>query len=471
MTKLSRRSFIKVTGNAALIGALSPAGLLARDRSASPVRPEAPSMPAIETDVIVIGAGPSGIAAGIAAAREGARVVLLEEDMVPGGAPVDMYVSMLCGTPRVGIYRELIQLLNLKYTTTGAPREDFGVDGANKRNHWYLPSSFVLAYTELMSREKNLTLMCGARVSELVVSEKLNRNRVLGAVIYRNGFRQEIIAPVTIDATGTGLIGELAGAPVMYGRDGRAAFGESIGKELPESKVQSCTLQFITQALVPGAKIPWNSLRWKGMVEDNHGWLREPDVERAGGLYLHWGGRFECSDTRDPVELAKTQAEARESLRADFEAYRKAGYQVHLAPKLGVREVRRIKGEYVITTDHLVTGRHTDDTVVICNYGMDAWGENIKKEDARTKPYGIPYRSLLPLDVDGLIMAGRCISGSHLAMSSYRVQPIVSAIGQAAGTAAAMASLKKTSPRDIDVKKLVAKLTKAGMFDVNPNKI
>lgn len=466
MKKISRRSFIRAAGIATVIGTINPIGLTAKERRNPKKEHSVPEMPSIEADVIVIGAGPSGIPAAIAAAREGARVVLLEEDMVPGGAPVDMYVAMLCGSPRVGIFRELIQLLNQKYTTTGAARPDFGVDGTNKRNHWYLPSSYVLANTELMAREKNLTLICGARVSELIVVEKGNRNQVLGAVIYRNGFRQEIKAPMTIDATGTGLIGELAGAPVMYGRDGRSTFGESIGKEQAESRVQSCTWQFVTQALVPNALIPWHNLRWKGMVEDNNGWLREPDVARATGLYLHWGGRFECKDTRDPVELAATQAEALESLRADFAEYRKAGYQVHLAPKIGVREVRRIKGEYVLTTEHLKQGLFPEDTITYCNYGIDAWGEHIKKEDARVKSYGIPYRSLLPLNVEGLLIAGRSISGSHLAMSSYRVQPIVAGIGQAAGTAAAMAVLNKTSARDIEINKLVEKLKGAGMFDV-----
>lgn len=464
MEKITRRNFIRAAAITAAAGMLSPMDLLGASKEKKK-KTSIPEMDPIEANVIVVGAGPSGVPAAIAAAREGARVVLLEEDMVPGGAPVDMFVSMLCGMPRVGIYREMIQLLNRDYTTTGTARPDFGVDGANKKNHWYLPSSYVIALTEMMNQEKNLTLMCGARVSELIVEEKGNRNLVSGVVIYHGGCRQQILAPITIDATGTGLIGELAGAPSMYGRDGRAAFDEPIGLIEPESTVQSCTWQFITQALRPGTLVPWDKLRWKGMVEDNNGWLRKEGVARAAGLYLHWGGRFECKDTRDPVELARTQAEALESLRADFAEYRKAGFMVHLAPKIGVREVRRIKGEYVLEVKHLRAGLHPEDTIAYCNYGIDAWGEHIKKEERKIKPYGIPYRCLLPLNVEGLIMAGRCISGSHLAMSSYRVQPIVASIGQAAGTAAAMAALKHTSPRNIEVKELIGKLDKAGLFD------
>ncbi len=465
MAKIDRRDFLKAAGIVAAAGMINPAQLYSAEKKRKAGTP-VPELAPIDTDVVIVGAGPSGVPAAIAAAREGARVIVLEEDFVPGGAPVDMYVAMLCGTPRVGIYRELIQLLNRKYTTTGAARPDFGLDGSNKKNHWYLPSSYIMAVTEMMGREKNITLMCGAHVSELLLKEKGNRNRVSGVVVDRCGRKQRIRAKITIDATGTGLIGELAGAPAMYGRDGRSAFNEPIGVELPEERVQSCTWQFITQALVPGALLPWEKLRWKGMVEDNHGWLREPDVARAGGLYLHWGGRFECKDTRDPVELAKTQAEALESLRNDFAEYHKAGYKVFLAPKIGVREVRRIKGEYVLAVDHLRQGLFPDDTIAISNYGIDAWGEHIKKEDARVKSYGIPYRCLLPLGVDGLLIAGRSISGSHLAMSSYRVQPIVASIGQAAGTAAAMAVADNTDVRGIDVDRLVSKLRTAGLFDV-----
>ena len=339
-------------------------------------------------------------------------------------------------------------------------------DEANILSQAYESVDALIAYLEQEKFDFWIQSPKRKAVSELLLKEKGNRNRVSGVVVDRCGRKQRIRAKITIDATGTGLIGELAGAPAMYGRDGRSAFNEPIGVELPEERVQSCTWQFITQALVPGALLPWEKLRWKGMVEDNHGWLREPDVARAGGLYLHWGGRFECKDTRDPVELAKTQAEALESLRNDFTEYHKAGYKVFLAPKIGVREVRRIKGEYVLAVDHLRQGLFPDDTIAISNYGIDAWGEHIKKEDARVKSYGIPYRCLLPLGVDGLLIAGRSISGSHLAMSSYRVQPIVASIGQAAGTAAAMAVTDNTDVRGIDVDLLVSKLRTAGLFDV-----
>ena len=85
----------------------------------------------------------------------------------------------------------------------------------------------------------------------------------------------------------------------------------------------------------------------------------------------------------------------------------------------------------------------------------------------KVKPYGIPYRALVPLNTEGLLTAGRIISGTRLAHSSYRVQPICSSIGEAAGTAAAMASLNKTSVRNIDVRKLQSELEGYGLFDAS----
>lgn len=461
---MNRLSFLQKAGLVTTIGAIAPSLMHAKDTPAQKDKRIIATLPTLNADVIVVGAGPSGIPAAISAAREGAKVILLEEDILPGGAPVDMFVDMLCGGPRVGIFRNMIHRLNKNFHPSGHPNPLFGEDASKLPGQVFLPSSYAIVVSEMMAQEKNLTLMCGAHVSELIIAAKGNRNLVKGVTIYRGNQRQHIIAPVTIDATGTGLIGELAGAPVMYGKDGRTTFNESIGSVSPNNQVQQCTWQFFLQAVKPGLALPWDKIKWKGMVEYDHGWLRKEGVSRATGLYLNWGGKFTCEDTRDPVALAETQYEALESLRSDFEEYQKAGFMIYLAPKLGVREVRRIKGEYVLNAEDIIKGTYADDTIAHCHYGLDSWGESFKKDNIKAKPYGIPYRSLLPLNVEGLILAGKSISGSHIAASSYRVQSVVASIGQAAGTAAAMASINKTSPRNIDVETLISKLDKAGLF-------
>ncbi|MDD4920859.1 MAG: FAD-dependent oxidoreductase [Bacteroidales bacterium] len=467
--KMDRLGFLKGVGALAAMSFVSPTLAHADSTTVGEKLKNLPSLPPLETDVIVVGAGPSGIPAAIAAARKGARVILLEEDQMAGGAPVDMYVALVCGGPRVGIYREMIQRLNLNWRSSGSPVEDFGKDGLNGRSTWFLPSSYAIMVHEMIAEERNITLMCGAHVQHVILKESGIRNKLEGVSIYRNGHRQDIKASVTIDATGTGLIGELSGAPSMYGRDGRSMFNEPFGEEFPDAaNVQYLTWQFLTQSLRPADLSHRNKLRWKGMVEDNYGWIKAHDQERMAGLFLHWGGNFYCKDTRDPVELAKTQAEALESLRPDFSVYQQAGYMVHLAPKIGVREVRRIKGEYVITIKDLLEGKQPDGTVAICNYGFDLKNEKLTEEQRKSaRPYGIPYGALVPLNVEGLLIAGKSISTSHMAQGSYRVQPIVASIGQAAGTAAAMAALNKTSTRSIELSKLIATLDRDGLFEGN----
>lgn len=443
-------------------GVLSPSFAFADEKKG---HENVSSLPDLNADVIVVGAGASGIPAAIAAARQGAKVILLEQDMMPGGAPVNMYVAMLCGGPRLGIYREMVQKLNSGYTLTGSPRPDFGVDGANGKNHWYLPSSFVMVQSQMLAAEKNLQLICGARVTDVIVKDKGKRNLVSGVIINRFGVSQKLYAKVTVDATGTGEIGVLSGAPEMYGRDGRSTFGEDIGVETPDNKVQRCTWMYISQRLRTDAVMPWSKLKSRGMVEDDlNVWVKQEHVDRKAGIYLHWGATTVCEDTRDPIAIAEAQRNCLETLLPDAQTLRDAGFQMHLAPKLGIRETRRIKGEYVLTVNDMRAGNYPEDTIAYTSYGLDAWGENIPKDKRATKPHGIPYRCLLPLGVDGLLMAGKSISGTHLAASGYRVQPVVASIGQAAGTAAAMAAQYNCSVRDIDIKKLTDSLREQGLF-------
>jgi hypothetical protein len=464
----NRRDFIKKIGLIGVAAYVAPQIFVGCKKSDTsiPVNKRLSTLPPIKADVLVVGAGASGIPAAIAAARQGVRVVLLEQDMNPGGAPVNMYVSMLCGGPRLGIYREMCKKLDAQYTITGSPKPDFGVDGANGKNHWYLPSSFIMVLNQMIATEKNINFMCGASVNNVMFTTEGGYNKVKGVSFNRYGHTQEAYASVIIDATGTGLIGELSGAPVMYGRDGRDTFGEAIGNLEKDNKVQRCTWMYISQRLSPDAMLPLDKLKSKGMIEDDlNRWVKPGDESRKSGIYLHWGATVECKDTRDPIALGDAQRKCLETLIPDSEVLLKAGFMMHLAPKMGVREVRRIHGEYVITTNDMRDGNYPEDTIAYTSYGLDPWGEDISEEDRKTKPHGIPFRSLIPLNVEGLLMAGKAISGTHLAASGYRVQPIVASIGQAAGTAAALAVKSKTSIREIDVKVLQANLVEQGLFD------
>ena len=148
-------------------------------------------------------------------------------------------------------------------------------------------------------------------------------------------------------------------------------------------------------------------------------------------------------------------------LQENLEIWHEAGYAVHLAPKLGVREVRRIKGEYVLTANDLIAGTMHDDVIAHAHYSFDVWGMKIPEEMKHIGPYGIPYRSILPTKTEGLLTAGRIISATRIAHSSLRVQPICSNIGMAAG----MSALNQTGLRSIDIKQLQDRLASMGLFD------
>jgi hypothetical protein len=205
-----------------------------------------------------------------------------------------------------------------------------------------------------------------------------------------------------------------------------------------------------------------------GVLVNGLGWFHN-DPERAIALnrpiHLHWGCRVRCDDTRDSVALGRAQSEALQLMERDHALLRENGYAVYLAPRLGVRESNRILGEHVISENDLRSGVLPGDTIAVGTYGIDIWGEykGIKIEDRVTPAYGIPYRALVPKEIDGLLLSGRIISGSHLGMSAYRVMPIAASIGQAAGVAAALCVQQGTQPRDLDPAAVQSMLRSTGM--------
>jgi len=414
-------------------------------------------------DVLVVGAGASGIPAALAAARSGSSVILLEEDPVPGGAPVDMYVGMLCGGPRLGIFREMIGMLNARHSLSGSPVEGFN-DGHDGHLHWYLPSAYLQVALELIEAAGRIRLVCGRHVSRPLVRD--GEPNVFRGVVCDdpNGRETRFEADVTIDATGDALVAHAAGCESRYGREGASEYGEPLTPAEPDDRVQPCTWMYISHRVVPGPAFDQCELKTPGL-DSGLGWWRghrDECLRRNTGISLHWGSSLPCRDTRDPAAIAETQRALYDVIRPDLDMLRGHGFGVYLAPKLGVRESRRLVGEYVLSAVDLKKGAVPDDTIALSRYGLDAWGEKMTAEEGRVPLYGIPYRCLLPKGLNGLLVAGKAISGTHLAASSYRVQPSVAGIGQAAGVAAALAVADSCPVRDVPVSRLRDILLAAG---------
>lgn len=460
---MRRRNFLK--GIAAAAGAAAVAQIPVYGSSPSSGKRQRDGMradllPELECDVIVVGAGPGGIPAAIRAAQNGAKVILVEEDMAIGGAPLDMYVTTMFGGPRIGLAEQIEQELLKGY---GLYNYEAGTQPKGWR--FFLPSAFSQVLTRHVKAEDNISLMCGTPVVGVHVKESGNRNRVTGVKVFRGGKMQDIFAHVTIDATGTGVVADMAGCECMYGSEAKSDYNEQYGFEEANNKVQRCTQMFISERIRKDAIFPAG---FKGSAaEDGYiGANRQPAEElarRATGIFFHWGQTIDVDDTRDPVLLAEAQRTCLEKYRDRFEQLHEAGFAVHIAPKLGVRECRRVKGEYVITATDITEGNKPDDTIARARYNMDCWGIKGMLQ-VPTKEYGIPYRSLIPLNTEGLLTAGRVISGTRLAHSSYRVQRICWHIGEAAGTAAAMAAVEGADIRDVEVAELQTRLKGYGLI-------
>ncbi|MBN1875548.1 MAG: FAD-dependent oxidoreductase [Anaerolineae bacterium] len=392
-------------------------------------------------DVLVVGAGVSGIPAAIGAARAGATVVLIEDDPVIGGATTDYFVDMFCGGPLTGILQEAHTLLKTHYS----PMSDA---------YFFLPDSFQRVFWYLLAQEPTLSVITGVRVMEILREGQ----RVVGVRVATGlGRTFTIHSQITIDATGCGDVALMAGCTAMYGCEARSDFDEPHAPLIPDHHVQECTWLYISQKIGNGPAFDMMKLEHVhlGVLVNGLGWFHE-DPELAmrlnPGIYLHWGCRVACADTRDSAILTSAQTTALRMMERDHALLREAGYAIYLAPRLGVRESNRIVGEHIITENDLRSRDLPADTIAVGTYGIDLWGgdENFPVEDRQTPAYGIPYRALVPRDVDGLLLAGKIISGSHLGMSAYRVMPIAGSIGQAAGVAAALCVQRRKQPRDLD---------------------
>jgi hypothetical protein len=139
------------------------------------------------------------------------------------------------------------------------------------------------------------------------------------------------------------------------------------------------------------------------------------------------------------------------------------------AATIGVRETRRIVGEYTLTVEDLASGREFDDAIALCGYPIDVHSPDGSRGGTDGQPdvanvYQIPYRCLVPTGAEQLLVAGRCVSASHEALGAIRVMPPSFAMGQAAGTAAALSVAEGVPPRRVPVRWLQETLVKDGVY-------
>ena len=413
-------------------------------------------------DVVVAGSGPAGICAAVAAAREGAKVALVERYGVVGGNLTTGYVGPILGMVGKGTMRdELVELL-------GVPENDMiGVTG---RAH-----DFEMAKIRLMQfvNHPNIDVYLQTTVTDVV-----KEGDTLKGIIATSGEGQfALLGKVTIDATGDGLVSYLAGATTEKGReDGlmQPVTLEFTIDGVDESKGVICIgdvddvmlgderfLDYCKRLSLEG-KIP-ERIAAVRLHPTTHSGERQVNTTQVNGV-----------DMTRVDHIFKADLELREQILTllDFLHKHIPGYEncriISSGTTTGVRETRRVIGDYIITAEEMAAGCRFDDVIVhraefIVDIHNPEGSGQAEEHIQYCDPYDLPYRCFTPKGIENLYTAGRCISGTHRAHASYRVMSICMAMGEAVGVAAAMCSEKGCTPRALDVKELQNRLTNKGI--------
>jgi FAD dependent oxidoreductase len=442
---------------------------------------------AAETDVLVVGGGPAGLGAALGAAQAGARVVLAERYGFLGGNATAALVMPLMSFHTAQPTKEKKGATTLLPTDHG-PGEPI-IAGALKQLLEKLVAAggaiaptletgYVVPFDPEWFKLIALELLDEAGVHFLFhsfASGIIGTARVEGAVLETKSGPLAIRAGVTIDCTGDGDVAVQAGAPSEVGR--------------ADGLVQPMTLmfrvvEFHRQAFE--AYVREHPKQWRGV----HGlWDLVREATQAGELRLPredilffatpHAEEVSVNSTRvtrvlgvDVWDLSYAECASRKQMRQIAEFLRRyvpgfeKAYVAQSGVQVGVRETRRVLGDYQLTADDVLAARKFDDAIARGAYPIDIHNPTgtgtLLKRLPPGEAYDIPLRSLMPRNTEGLIVAGRCLSGTHEAHSSYRVMPIVMATGQAAGVCAALAARRGVMPRDIPVRAVQDELWRQG---------
>ena len=415
-----------------------------------------------QTEVLVAGGGPAGFAAAVSAARAGARTLLIEQQGDIGGVATTGLMSHWTGNTEGGFYDELLE----RSRDDGKKRtKEFSRQIIN-------PEKLKTVMLEMLE-EAGAELMLYTTASDVI----MQRSELKGVIVESKSGREVILADVTVDATGDGDIAYKAGVPYQKGRE-------------TDGKMQPMTLMFkvggvdTEKAVFPGGFEETFQLE-QGDLQT----LGKQNIAFPAGHVLLYRttlpGVVTCNmtncldvDGTDSRDLTKATLVCRRQIPEIIAFLQKfvPGFQncflISSASYIGVRETRHFAGEKTITEQDILEAKIYDDWVVtkahfnfdvhnMSGNGLDKTGVQVKFPQSRG--YTIPYGCMVPKRVDGLLLAGRNISGTHLAHSNYRVMPICTNIGQAAGIAAALCLRNGEMPRNLDYRVIQRELMASGV--------
>lgn len=403
----------------------------------------------MHADVLVCGGGPSGFAAATTAARMGARVLLVERHGRLGGMAVNALVGPFMGSVASPFVEQTLAQLGGREVDW----ERIDLDLAT------------------LVQEAGAEILLHAWATDVLQEN----NRVLGVRLLTKQGTIDVRADITVDATGDGDVASFAGAPFEQGRPGDGLLQpvsimfRIAGVDEARAFVSSGEKR-AKEIHVPGGT--WEEVihrgQARGELAPTVGVIRTYATRRKGERGIN-ATQINHIDGTNPRDLTRSELEGRQQAYEVLDFMRKhaPGYEeayiTAMPAVVGVRETRRVLGTHYLTREDLVQGKKWPDAVVwdasfvIDIHNPDGSGQ-AEGLAAPVIPYDIPYGCLVPRETDGLLLTGRCISGSHDAHASYRVMAIAMAIGAASGTAAAIAVQDRVQPRDVDVTKVQSAL-------------
>lgn len=390
-----------------------------------------------EYDVIVAGSGPSGVAAAVSAGRLGAKTLIIEYNGCVGGISTSGLMSHFTGSVNSKLYEEML--------SRAAAKNPFNT---GSRTTVIDPELLKNVYIEMLS-EANVDMLFYTLICDAVVED----DKLIGVVVENKTGRSVYMSKVIVDCTGDGDVAYKSGADFFLGRE-------------EDSKMQPATLMFkvggvdMDRAVFPGSfetkiDVP------KGEIQQ----LAKRELKPPCGHTLLYRstipGIVTCNmtncldiDGTKAEDLTKAEITCRSQIEPIVEFLRKhaPGYEncyvISAASMIGIRETRHFKGVKQLTEEDILSARVFDDWAVrdahfnfdvhnISGSGLDKTGS--QKTFSQKKGYTIPYGCMVPQKIDGLLLSGRNISGTHMAHSNFRAMPICFAIGEADGIAAALA--------------------------------
>lgn len=419
----------------------------------------------MDSDVLVVGGGTAGVAAAVSAARAGASVTLVERQGFFGGTMTGVSLGSLCG------YYAADHDGNPQLIVGGLPLEIaerlWAVGGAATEPERIL-RAFGIAYDQFSLKRvlDEILTSAGVRLlnQALVTSPIMEGNTVIGVNAYSPEGAHELRAKAVIDASGNATVAAAAGveAPIRSEPQNPTAMFRFGGVDVARAKaIERPELhRLLTQAVADGFELPRTA---GGMFSVRDG------VVHVNVSRVEVGG---YESLLDPQSLAEIEVEGRRQVSLYESAFRRyvPGFEhafvLDSGTEIGLRESRRIRGQYELTADDVRSSRHFDDGIVASAWPVESHGAGTGVQWEWPEPgrsYQIPLRTLIPAgDTDGLVVAGRTLSADPIAHASARVAAQCMGMGEATGILAARSAAEGVSMRSFPTARVTAELIDRG---------